>query len=184
MISSSICTLHSTDPRPLATTYNRRLTPLRPLLLIIQHQAQHVETKLRELETHAPELCFRLVTQHMTARRPERSHGFPDALVCGFRVAVDVSCVFDFAAGGALGEVDFLVGEGCEGGDAEALGECVDAGVTEESNAVGVWDGYGGVGLEGGAAEGGEVVAFVEEFEEAGCGGQVFVEELDATLEE
>lgn len=65
VISSSICILHSTDPRPLATTSDRSLRSLRPLLLIIQHQTQHVETKLRELETHAPELRFRLVTQHM-----------------------------------------------------------------------------------------------------------------------
>lgn len=86
-------------------------------------------------------------------------------------MAVDISCVFDFAAGGALCEVDFLVGEGCEGGDAEALGECVDAGMPQEGDAVGVWCRDGGVGFEGGATEGGEVVAFVEEFEEAGCGG-------------
>lgn len=107
----------------------------------------------------------------MTSRSPERSHWLPDTLVCRLCVAVDVACVFDFAAGGALGEVDLLVGEGCEGGDAKALGECVDAGVTEEGNAVGVWRRDGGVGFKRGAAEGGEVVAFVEEFEEAGGGG-------------
>jgi len=107
----------------------------------------------------------------MTACSPERSHRLADAFVRRFRVAVHVTCVFDFAAGGALCEVDFLVGEGCEGGDAGALGECVDAGVAEEGDAVGVWCWDGWVGFEGGAAEGGEVVAFVEEFEEAGCGG-------------
>lgn len=75
----------------------------------------------------------------MTACSPERRDWLADAFVRSLCVAVYVTCVFDLAAGGALGEVDFLVGEGCEGGDAEALGECVDAGVAEEGDAVGVW---------------------------------------------
>jgi hypothetical protein len=122
------------------------------------------------------------MTQDMRTRSPKRSHRLTDTLIRSLCVALDVARVFDFAAGGGLGEVDFLVGEGCEGGHAEALGECVDAGVAQEGHTFGVWDGDFGVGFEGGAAEGGEVVAFVEEFEEAGGCGQVFIGEFDATL--
>lgn len=118
--------------------------------------------------------------QDMRPRRPERSNRFPDLLVCDARVAVDVARVCDFAARRALRQVDFLVRQGGEFGHAEALGQGVDAGVAQEGDAVFVGGVDGEVVFEVLAADCGVVVCFVEEFEEGGCGGEVFGLEFDA----
>lgn len=127
------------------------------------------------------ELLLGLVTQDVGAGGPESRDGFPDGFVLGGSLLVHKPGVGDLALGGGLGEVDLLVGEGGEGREVEALGEGVDAGVAEQSDAVVVRGGDGGVVFHGlGALEGGEVVAFVEVLEHAGGGGEVVVGELDA----
>jgi hypothetical protein len=112
IVISSSCILNSTDTRPLATTTNGSLGSSSSLFLVIQHQAQDIETKLGELETHATELLLSLVTQNMRPRSPKRSHGFADTLIFSLCVTVDVASVFNLTTSGTLGEVNFLVGEG------------------------------------------------------------------------
>ena len=111
------------------------IRPRAPLLLCIKHKTEDVETKLRELETHAPELLFGLVSEDVRPRGPEGRDGFPDALVSGLCVCVDVPGVGDFAVRRRRREVDLFVGEGGERGHAEALREGVDAGVSQEADA-------------------------------------------------
>ena len=174
-----------TNPLPLPPSARARRTllllPLTPLLLRIQHQIQHIEPKLWELQTHPLELLLRLVTQDMTPRRPESGDRFSYTLVVGTRLFVHEARVCDLALGCGLCEVDFLVRERCEGREAETLCEGVDAGVAEEGDAVVVRGGSGGVifhCLAGG--EGGEVVGFVEVLEDGGGGVEVVAGEVDA----
>ncbi|KAI6876571.1 hypothetical protein KC338_g32 [Hortaea werneckii] len=172
-----------TNPLPLPPTPTTRgLLPHTPLLLGVEDEGQDIEPKLRELETHALELLLGLVAQDMGARGPEGGDGFPDGLVLGRRLLVHEASVGDLALGGGLGEVDLLVGEGGEGGEVEALGEGVDAGVAEEGDAVVVRGRHRGVVFHGlRALQRREVVAFVEVLEHAGGGVQVVVGELDAS---
>ena len=55
-----------------------------------------------------------------------------------------------------------------------------DVGVAEQGDALSIWGGDGGVVFERVAGDGGEVVGLVEEFEERGDGGEIFVGEGDA----
>lgn len=178
------CPSALTHPRPLAPTPNADALgrPLTPPLLRIEHQAEHVEAELRELETHPAELLLGLVTQHVRARGPEAGDGLPDRGVVGRRLPVHVPRVRDLAARRAVREVDLLVREAGERGHAKALRVRVDARVPEEREAVVVGGGDAGVVFEGlRAREGGEVVLLVEVFEHGrGC-GRVVVGELDAT---
>ena len=85
---------------------------LHPLLLGIQHEAKHIERKLRVLETHVAETALGLVAQHVRALAPEGGHGSPDRGVCSCCMAVDVARVGEFGGGGGGDQVDFGVGEG------------------------------------------------------------------------
>ena len=107
----------SLPPRPLPRTLRlpltiRLLPHLHPLLLGIKHKAQHIERKLRVLETHLAETALGLVPQHVRALAPEGGHGPSDRGVATGRVTVDVARVGEFGAGGGGDEVDFGVGEG------------------------------------------------------------------------
>lgn len=132
------------------------------------------------LQAQLLELLLRLVSEHMAARRPESSHRLPDRLVFGRCLVVHEASVCDLALRGALGEVGLLVGHAGEGGQAETFGQCVDSGVTEEGDAAVVWTGDGGVVFHCVAADGGEVVAFVDVFEDGGAGVDVVIGEGDA----
>lgn len=130
---------------PTTTTHRGRMSPL-PLLLHIQHKAQHIKRKLRVLETHFPKIPLRLVPQHMRSLSPETRHRFPDRGVVPIGVAVDVPRVDELCRGGAAYQVDFGVGESLQGGQAEFFGEGVDGGVVKELRAGCVHWGDGGVG--------------------------------------
>ena len=105
------------SPRPLPRAL-RLLVPLPlrldPPLLRIQHEAQHIERKLRVLETHLTETALRLMPQHVRTLAPERGHRPADRVVGARRVAVDVAGVGELCGGGGGDEVDFGVGEGFE----------------------------------------------------------------------
>jgi hypothetical protein len=85
------------------------------LLLLIQDKAEHIETKLRELETHETELVFGLAAQDMTARRPEGRHRLTNGGIVVTRVLIDVAGVDNLALGGGVGAVDLAVRERLEG---------------------------------------------------------------------
>lgn len=133
------------------------------------------------LQAQPLELLFGLVPEHMTPGGPESSDGLPDRLVLGAGFLVHETGVRDLALGRGLGEVDLLVGDAGELGQAEALGESVDAGVAQEGDAVVVWAGNARVVFHRVAADCGEVVALVDVFEHGGAGVDVVVGELNAT---
>lgn len=119
----------------------------------------------------------------MAPLAPEAGHRFPDRDVLPGGVGVDVAGVGELGGGGGGDEVDLGVGEGLEGGEGELLGEGVHFGVLEEVVARGVDGGDRRARFE--AARGelvGEVFARVEVFEEAGCGFEVVVEEVDGVF--
>lgn len=105
---------------------------MRPLLLLIEHQAEHIEAELRVLETHAPKLALGFMTQHMASRRPKRSNRLPNGLVIRQRVAIDISCKFNLTARGAVYPVDLALRKGLEGVDTQFLRKRVYARVSEE----------------------------------------------------
>lgn len=86
--------------------------PLRPFLLGIQHEAEHIEGELRVLEAHVAEAALGLVAQDVGALAPEAGHGFADGEVGARGVGVDVAGVGNLREGGRGDEVDFGVGEG------------------------------------------------------------------------
>ena len=104
----------------------------------------------------------------MAALPPEAGDGFPDRVVVGRRVAVDVAGVGEFGEGGGGDEVDFRMGEVFEVGQGEFARQRVDFGVLEELGPRVV---DRGVRLERPRRELARVVfACVEVFEEAGYG--------------
>lgn len=120
----------------------------------------------------------------MRSRSPEIRNRRPDRRIVFLRVRVHVARVCDLALGGRVHAVDLGRGERFEGGEGERLAQGVDAGVLEELVAGLVDEGRGGVALEvAGAGDlAGEVVACVEELEEAADGVEVFVYEVDSAL--
>ena len=170
-------------PLPARTTARRTtLSPLRPLLLRIQHQAEHIETELWELQAHSLELLLCLVTKDVRARSPECRDRLANVLVVDGSLLVDESRVCNLALGCTLREVNLAV---CHGGQCrklKLLRKSVDARMAEEANTFVVWLWDGRVVFQVGVAgEGGEVVAFVEVFDHGGCGGHIIACEVDAT---
>jgi len=80
--------------------------------------------------------------------------------------------------------VDFAGGEGFEGGEGKGIAEGIDTGVLEQLVACLVNERRSGVALEiaGPGDLAGEVVACVEEFEEAAYGVEIFVYEVDSAF--
>ena len=123
----------------------------------------------------------------MRPRGPEAGDGRAHRRVVGARVRVDVAGVGDLALGRRVDAVDLGARECAQGADAELLGEGVDARVLEELVARVVDGRRRRVVLEDALAGEllGEVLARVEELEEAADGLGCFVGEFDrAGLEE
>ena len=174
------CQLHLdlTHSSPLsgAPWYHTRPAPPRPiiptspaiLLLLIQHQLQHIIRELWELETHSLELGLCIVSEAVTPGRPESSDRLADCPVVWVRLFVHEARVSQLAFGSGWCAVDLGVCEGFEVREAEALCESVDTGVHEKTGALVVGDGLARVFFEGRVARGGcsfgEVLACVEVF--------------------
>lgn len=123
------------------------------LLLGVQHQAEHVVTKLRIVQAHLAKVVFGLVPQHVAALRPEGGNGLADRGVVARRIGVNEARVGDLALGGRIDSVDLGVRQsleclgdaggqlavvmlsrvGCRGthGHVKSAGERVDAGMSE-----------------------------------------------------
>lgn len=172
--------LDTSEPLPLAATLARCLCALAPLLLHVEHQAQHVETELRVLQAEPLELLLGLVPEHMAPSSPEGSNGLPDRLVLGRSLLVHEAGVGNLALGRGLCEVDLLVGNTGKCRQTKSLSNGVDAGMAKESDTtvVGAWDGW--IVLHGVAADCGEVVSLVDVFKNGSAGVDVIVGELNA----
>ena len=111
---------------------------------------------------------------------PEAGNGRANLLVILACVGVDVTGVSDLALGGGVDAVDLGAGEGLEGVDAELLRQGVDASVLEELVARVIDGGGSRVVFEDALAREllGEVLARVEELEEAAYGVDVLVGEV------
>lgn len=144
-------------------------------------RTQNVVTKLRVLQAQALELGFGLGAEGMRARGPEAGNGRAHRGVVAGRVGVHVAGVGELAPGRRVDAVDLGRGELLEELHAELLGEGVDARVAQEVVARVVEPGHAGVVLElalpGDLAR--EVLARVEELEEAAHGVVVFFGELN-----
>jgi hypothetical protein len=120
----------------------------------------------------------------MTSRSPEVRHRSPNCSVVLVSVCVHIPGVCDFALGGRVYAVDLGGSQRLEGREAESFGQRVDSCVFEELVAclVNLW--CIGVPLEVPCAWdfAGEVVAGVEELEEASNSVKVFVYEVNSTL--
>lgn len=144
-------------------------------------RTEHVVAELGELETEAAELLLGLGTEGVAAGGPEVGDGHADGRVLGRRVLVDVAGVGDLALGGRVDAVDLARRQVLEAGQAELVGQRVHARVLEQLVARHVHLGDRRVLLErplaGNLAR--EVVARVQELEEAADRVEVFVGEFD-----
>ena len=136
-----ICTKSQLKTYPLSLPAGRpgsaaSFGSLTSLLLCVEHQAEHIVTELRELETHSLELVFGLVSQYMASRRPECRDWLPDALVVDAGLLVDETRVCNLALGCRLCKVNLLVCKCCELGKTKLLRKCVDSGVAQKTNAI------------------------------------------------
>jgi hypothetical protein len=148
---------------------------------------ENIVPELRVLQAQSLELGLGLGAQRMRPRGPEAGDGRAHRRVVGARVGVDVAGVGDLALGRRVDAVDLGAREGAQGAHAEPVGEGVDARVLEELVARVVDGRRRRVVLEDALAGEllGEVLARVEEFEEAADGLDRLVCELDcAGLEE
>jgi hypothetical protein len=120
----------------------------------------------------------------MAARSPEIHNRGADGRVVLMGMRVDVAGVGDLALRGGVDAVDLGGGEGAQDGEAEGLGEGVDARVLEQLVAGLVDVGRRGVGLEISRARDlpREVVPRVQELEETPDGVEVLVDEVDAPV--
>jgi hypothetical protein len=142
---------------------------------------EHVVAELGELQAQAAELFLGLGAQGVGARGPEVGDGHADGRVVLGGVLVDVAGVGDLAFGGRVDAVDLARREVLEVREAELLRKGVDLSVLEELLARHVHLGDRGILLQR-ALPGhllGEVVARVEELEEAPHRVDVFAGELD-----
>lgn len=117
----------------------------------------------------------------MRPGRPEVGHGGADGGVVGRGVGIDVARVFDLALDRRVDAVDLVGGQRLQRGDAPFLRQRVDLCVLEQLDARVVDGRDRGVVLERPLARdlAREVLARVEELEEAADGVQVLVGELD-----
>lgn len=147
-------------------------------------RTEHIVSKLRKLQTHLPKLILGLTPKRMTPRRPEVHHRRPNSDVILIRMGIHIPRIRDLALRRAVHAVDLRASERFQVGERERVGEGVDAGVLEELIACFIDGGRVGVALQiAGVGElAREVVACVEEFEEAAHGVQVFVYEVDAAI--
>src|ERR1700761_2818142 len=106
------------------------------LLFLIQHQTEHIKSKLRILQAHTPKLLFGLMSKHMTPGCPERRNRLPDRDLFSRRLFVHKSRICNFTLGSGVCTVYFGMGEGFKGWQGELVCEGVNASVTEESDAV------------------------------------------------
>lgn len=145
-----------------------------------QH-TEHVVTELGKLQAQAAELLLGLGAERVAAGGPERSDGGADRRVLLGRELVNVAGVGDLALGRRVDAVDLARRQALEVGKAELLGERVHLGVLEELVARHVDVGNRGVLLERALARHllGEVIARVEELEEAADGVNVLAGKLD-----
>jgi hypothetical protein len=192
---SSRCSSHlrltHSSPLPRASWNNTRSAPgwrvvtrtTAVLLLLVEHQLQHIIRKLRELETHGPELWSRIVAQAVAPRGPEGGHGLANSVVLWVGLLVDVARVCELALCGRGCAVDLAVCKGLELGELEAVGEGVDARVDKEAETVIVSRGLARVLLEGSVAGArclfGEVFARVEVLDYGAHGVHVDIAEDD-----
>ena len=146
-------------------------------------RTEHVVAELRELQAQVAELGLGLGTQGVAAGGPEVGHGRTNGRVLLGRVLVDVAGVGDLALGSRVDAMDLARGEVLEQCESKFLRQGVDLGVLEELLARHVDVGDRGVLLQRSLAGHflGEIVAGVEEFEEAANGLEVFVGKLDLT---
>jgi len=99
-------------------------------------------------------------------------------------VAVDVSGVGDLALGGTVDAVDLGGCEGLEAGQVKCIRECVDAGVLEElvTGLVDFWESRVALEIAGAGKFAWEIIASVQELEEASDGVEVFVDQINSAL--
>lgn len=102
------------------------------LFLPVEDERQDVEAELGDIQTKLFELLFGFVTQNVASLRPERSHRFPDRLVVGRGVRVDIASIGKLTLRAAVDAVDFGVGEVFQRRDSQFLGEGVDASVFQK----------------------------------------------------
>ena len=79
------------------------------LLLRVENQAENVETELRELQTHSPELVLGFVTEDMGTSGPELCDWLANLGIFGLSVSIDVLSVCQLARSCAAGAVNLLV---------------------------------------------------------------------------
>lgn len=123
------------------------------------------------------------MAQQMATCSPVCGDGLANGIIVRRGVGVDIASVRQLAAGGTVDAVDLGVGESLQCWQAQLLGQCVDARVSEQFLACliggsSLWflRGGGGLWLCNG------VVASVFELQEASEGIDVFARELDAAL--
>ncbi len=99
-------------PLPCASASVVRLSPPLPLLLDVQHEAQHIEREFGILETHGPETALGFMPQHVGALPPERRHRLADGQVVRRGVAVHVTRVSNLGDGGGRDQMDLGMRQG------------------------------------------------------------------------
>lgn len=142
---------------------------------------ENVVAELGVLQAEGLELGLGLGAKGVGAAGPEVRDGGADGGVGLGGVRVDVLGVRDLALGGGVDAVNLGAGEGAQGGHAELVGQRVHARVLEQLDAVLIDLGEGRVRLERARAGQllGEVLARVQELEEAADGLDVLFGELD-----
>lgn len=142
---------------------------------------EHVVSELGELQAEGAELLLGLGAKSVAASGPEAGDRGTNAGVVLLGELVDVARIADLALGGRVYAVDLGGGELLELGHLELLAQGVDAGMLQKLITRLVDLGDAGVHLELALAGNllGEVVASVEELEEAADGIEVVLAEVD-----
>lgn len=100
-----------------------------PLLVQL---TKNIVTELRKLQTHAPELLFRLGPKRVTARGPEVRDWCSDARIVLLGIGVHVSRVRKLALGRAVDAVDLGASQSLQGWEFKHLAERVDSSMLEQ----------------------------------------------------